>query len=184
MGIGSRIATAKAYESGVYLKPDVQALLEVTALKVFTNRHKEECFVAEFNILESAHKDGAHPPGTTCSWMVNFKNPSSDGNVQKFFECLFDIEIEKIPEEMWKGKPGKTTLEMQQSAFGEMVDEALDEKTQPAVGSLIRVDTRTIVTREKKEDFTLHVWTPVPTAKQADKEWIDGLRQAAGFAAF
>lgn len=184
MKFGQRVATAKAYESGVFFKPDLHAILEVTALKIFTNRHKEECFCAEFNVLESQHPEGAHKAGTTGSWLVNFKNPSSEGNVQKFFEALFDMDIEKIPEDIYKGfTDGKTVLEKQQLAFGDMIDQAMADN-QPAVGSLIIVDTRTIQTREKKEDFTLHTFTAVPAAKQADTEWVAGLKAAAGLSTF
>lgn len=171
---GAKVAGAKPSGQGVYCKPGLNGIAEITALKYIETRGKGDAFIVDFNILTSnSTEDKA---GSVRNWYVGMDADGMGlGNAQKFFEALFGIDIADME---------GATKEDRENAFAVMIDDAMDAKTQPMVGRLVNLITSNIITKGKKEDFTLHTWGNVPEEKQDDVEWIAKIRQEAGFAAF
>jgi hypothetical protein len=143
-------------QGGVYPEAGIYKLLNVSILKQFKDRKADECFVAEFEILDSDVDD--RPAGSTMSWMANLsKHDAALGNVRGLLAALTGSDESTIDED----------------ACLEMVGEE-----QPGRNRLIKLEAINIIT-QKGNPFTKCKWIAVPDDVQAK---CSELRESAGFA--
>jgi len=143
MSLFNGIRDAKVGQGGVYFLP---GLYEVEIQKVHTlvSRKREDLFIVEAKILESNNPDRA--PGSSASWLVNFKQDAALGNIKGFIAACNGIDPAdevRVNDEV-----------------DEDVCEYVVSEENPLAGTRVKLEA---VMKKTKSggDFTLHIWNPV-----------------------
>lgn len=155
------INEATIYGTGQYLKPDGRYKLGLEKIFVMKTRKQELVFIAECIVLESASTstDPEHkvcPPGAKRTW---FQKMSVDGAlpaIKEFAYALFGYS--RSTDQNFLTLKCDPILEI-------LMEEATNEDqnkgpVQPMRGRSVGVETVNKLTKEKKVNFTKHVWFP------------------------
>lgn len=152
-----RVGSSDPSLGGIYPVAGVYPFLYVDVLKMIKSRKGDDCFIAEFDILESNVE--ARPRGSRMSYAVNFRHDAAPGNVKAFIAAVMNAN------------PDSVDAEASRYACSER---------NPCHGRLVRLEASDTTTRSGNP-FTLCNWQPVPDELQERAE--EGRREA-GFAPF
>jgi hypothetical protein len=153
---GRMVADAKPNEGGVFWLPGTY-LVQIDVVKVVNGRKGLDYFIVEGENLESTSTERA--VGTHASWVSSLEMDSTPGNVQLFIAAAMNCPKEEVDEE---------------------AAELVISPDNPLHGRLVRLEVALIKTRAGN-DFSKHVWRPVPDEIQAKAA---ELRAKAGFPPF
>lgn len=143
MGLFDKISDADPSNGGVYFNAGHRYLAEVEKCLVKLSRKGDQLFIAELRVVES--DDARLTPGMKASWIVNFKQDASLGNILWFLGACSGIKVED-------------TARMKKEITKEVAEFAVTEAN-PMAGKRVRFDVQGVKTKAGK-DFSKHCWEP------------------------
>lgn len=156
----SGVGDAKMTKRGVYLEPVLASdgsystgefEVEIQRCEYFTSRKKEEFFVVEYKVLES--NNDKHPAGLTRTWMPKMGEDMSEANLKGFILASLGID-----------KSDEVTIASVKEDIPSALEAALDgpdkENVNALKGTRIHVSVHRITTKEKKQPFNAHEFSP------------------------
>lgn len=141
-GANNRDATQKA----PYFTPGFLGKVRVCKCLWLEARDGKKAFIAECEVLETNMPE-EHPVGTRRSWYQNMTERDTGLSACiLFLYATQGIDKDKHLDKVAKIKP------MQE----QMLEAAVDEKQNALAGATVGLETSNIVTKKKKENFTVH----------------------------
>jgi hypothetical protein len=142
---GELVASATVQETTPYWLPNGQYLVRINEVKVINNKNNVDCFIVTGENLESSHPDT--PVGQECSWIVSMSHMPAASNIKQFVSAILDEDPDEID-------PAAI--------------EAIISSENPLNGQLVQLETFNKITKEKKQDFTVHKWKPATKNQKAE----------------
>lgn len=171
MGRFAGLAGIKTNQGGLYFL-DGDYDVELDEVKLITPRTPPDCFIVSAKVVKSTCAERA--PGCKPSQVIKMKEAILEtvmGNIKQFAGAALGIED---PDSYTVAPDPDIPDDTTEAATDRFWDEALEfmiSEDQPLRGMVIHLNCSTIITKEKKQPFTKHVWGPVvsepPEAEEA-----------------
>jgi hypothetical protein len=160
MGRFAGLSGIRTNQGGVYFLPG-DYVVDIQAIKFFTNRKGQDTFVIEAKVVESTNEK--REPGCVPSQVIVFREDILStimGNIKQFVGALLEIKDPDAYEEMPDLRIPGDTVEAATDRFWEQAIESLVSDAQPAKNMRIHLNVTNIKTKAEK-DFGKHVWGPL-----------------------
>ena len=151
MGTFSGIGEAQVGVGSVYFLPGIY-LVEILEAKLLRSRKREDLYIVEGLIHESDNPD--RKPGMKSSWVVNLKQDAALGNIKGFLGAALGVDpydAKALKEAFTENGQDTTEIVAEQSVSAE----------NPLKGTRIKL-TCTNKKTKAGNDFTVHIWEPLP----------------------
>ena len=148
MGVFDGLRNAKVFERGVFISKAGSFKVRVDKILTKDTRKSGNCFIVEQTVLETSCAD--YPVGSKVTWLQKLTDKDVAFSALKpfFYACLGL----RYPEDKVKIE---ATVD---PVLEQLADDA--EKNGTLNGKVLNLQTSMIVTKEKKQNFTVHNWTP------------------------
>lgn len=147
MGRLNGVGTAEIRRSAIYFHPGMY-VVQVNEIKYERSRKNYDVFIVGATVLQSNVHE--RPPGSQPSWIVNMVHDGALGNIKAFVAALWGITDPDVCG--WRP-------EQWDAAAEQILSDA-----EPMTGATLGLECFNKITKEKKQNFTVHVWAPLPGA--------------------
>lgn len=167
MGLFSGIGDANLFERGRYMPPGFRGTLKVKKTIAKTTRKSGLAFIVEFEVIE------VRQPGEE----GHEYSPVVVGEKRTWYQGMNDKDIAFSAIMSWAAALGgyqSHQMDEIKSEVAPKLEEMIETATNSPsdnilVGILVDLATNGIITREKKQPFTVHDWSPCVPGKEVSE---------------
>ena len=151
MGFFDKARDAKVSERGTYFEPG-SFRVKVRNCKTFTDRKSIDYFVVELEVMKSSNQED--PIGQVRTWMQKTTGVElAFANIKAFAAAASGIDLRAVPKH-------------EEDAVGAEIVKILELSCEDGHlnGKELLLDVKTIITKDKKQEFNVHSWSATPEA--------------------